>query len=51
MNTEHKVIIGDFKCLYCLLKYKIAPHTNNGALLDLAKLLGCDYFSELQVHF
>lgn len=50
INMEHEVIIGGFKCLYWLLKHEIAHHTNYGALLDLAKLLGCDYFSKLQLN-
>ncbi|KAL7383107.1 hypothetical protein ABVT39_004870 [Epinephelus coioides] len=49
INMEHEAIIGGFKCLYWLLKHEIAHHTNYGALLELAKLLGCDYFSKLQI--
>ena len=47
---EHEAIIGGFKCLNWLLKHEIAYHTNYGALLDFAKLLGCDYFSKLKVN-
>ena len=51
INMEHEAIIGDFKCLYWLLKHEITHHAHYGALLDFAKLLGCDYFSKLQVNY
>ncbi|XP_062239338.1 zinc finger protein 862-like [Platichthys flesus] len=46
---EHEAIIGGFKCLYWLVKHEIAHHTNYPALLDLADLLGCEYFSKLRI--
>ena len=41
-------MIGGFKCLYWLVKHEIAHHTNYSALLDLAQLLGCQYFEKLK---
>ncbi|XP_053286269.1 zinc finger protein 862 [Pleuronectes platessa] len=49
VNMEHEAIIGGFKCLYWLVKHEIAHHTNYPALLDLADLLGCEYFSKLRI--
>lgn len=51
INMEHDAILGGFKCLYFLTKREQAHHTNYPALLDLAKLLGCDYFKKLKVIF
>ncbi|XP_063740542.1 uncharacterized protein LOC134865072 [Eleginops maclovinus] len=48
LNLEHEAIIGGFKCLYWLVKHEIAHHTNYPALLDLADLLGCEYFAKLK---
>ncbi|KAL0964157.1 hypothetical protein UPYG_G00319980 [Umbra pygmaea] len=49
LNVEHEAIIGGFKCLYWLVKHDIATHTNYPALLDLADLLGCEYFAKLKM--
>ncbi|KAK5853452.1 hypothetical protein PBY51_014602 [Eleginops maclovinus] len=49
LNLEHEAIIGGFKCLYWLVKHEIAHHTNYPALLDLADLLGCEYFAKLKI--
>ena len=46
---EHKAIIGGFKCLYWLVKNEQAHHTHYPRLLNLAELLGCDYFKKLKV--
>lgn len=46
---EHEAMIGGFKCLY-LTKREVAHHTNDPALLELAELLGCDYFKKLRVN-
>lgn len=45
---EHEAVIVDFKCLYHLTKREQAHHTNFPELLDLAELLGCDYFTKAQ---
>ena len=37
------------KCLYWLAKEETAHHKKFSSLLELGKLLGCDYFSELEV--
>lgn len=37
-------------CLYYLTKREQAHHTNYPALLELAELLGCDYFKKLKVN-
>ena len=50
-TIEHETIVVSFKCHYWLLKHEFTYHTNYGAIMDLDKLLGCDYFSKLQVHF
>ncbi len=47
---EHVVIIGGFKCLYWLVKNELAHHTNYPKLLNLAELLGGDYFRKLKVN-
>ena len=47
---EHEAVIGGFKCLYHLTKREQAHHTNYPALLELAKLLGCDNFKKLKVN-
>lgn len=49
LNMEHEAIIGGFKCLYWLVKHEIAHHTNYPTLLDLADLLGCEYFAKLKI--
>ena len=46
---EHEAVIGAFKCLYHLTKREQSHHTNYPALLDLAELLGCDYFEKLKM--
>lgn len=51
LTMEHAAIIGGFQCLYWLLKHEVAHHTKYPALLDLGKMLGCDYFSKLKVLF
>lgn len=51
ITMEHEAVVGAFKCLYWLVKHEIAHHTNYPALLDLAKLLGCQYFEKLKVTF
>lgn len=48
---EHEAVIGGFKCLYHLVKKEQAHHTNYSDLLDLAELLGCDYFKKLKVTY
>ncbi|XP_030293899.1 uncharacterized protein LOC115594174 isoform X2 [Sparus aurata] len=49
LTMEHAAIIGGFQCLYWLLKHEVAHHTKYPALLDLGKMLGCDYFSKLKI--
>ena len=49
INMEHESILGGCKCLYYLTKREQAHHTNYPALLDLAELLGCNYFKKLRV--
>lgn len=46
---EHKAVVGGLKCLYRITKRKQAHHTNY-PLLDLAELLGCNYFEKLKVN-
>ena len=45
---EHEAVLGGFSCLYWLVKHEITHHTNYSALLDLAQLLGCQYFEKLK---
>lgn len=47
---EHEAVIGGFKCLYHLTKKEQAHHTNYADLLELAELLGCQYFEKLKVN-
>ncbi|KAM3838264.1 zinc finger protein 862-like [Diretmus argenteus] len=49
LRVEHEAVVGAFKCLYWLVKHEIAHHTNYPALLELAELLGCDYFAKLKI--
>ena len=46
---EHEAVIGGFKCLYHITKREQAHHTNYPAILELAELLGCEYFKKLKV--
>ncbi|KAK5878740.1 hypothetical protein CesoFtcFv8_024121 [Champsocephalus esox] len=47
-QNSHEAVIGGFKCLYHLTKKEHAHHTNYADLLELAELLGCQYF-ELKI--
>ncbi|KAF3837753.1 hypothetical protein F7725_009521 [Dissostichus mawsoni] len=44
-----QAVIGGFKCLYHLTKKEHAHHTNYADLLELAELLGCQYFEKLKI--
>ncbi|KAI9536391.1 hypothetical protein NQZ68_033650 [Dissostichus eleginoides] len=48
ITLEHEAVIGGFKCLYHLTKKEHAHHTNYADLLELAALLGCQYFHQDQ---
>ncbi|CAL8275523.1 unnamed protein product [Arctogadus glacialis] len=45
---EHEAVIGGFKYLYHLTIKEQAHHTNYADLLELAELLGCQYFEKLK---
>ncbi|KAK1876665.1 Zinc finger protein 862 [Dissostichus eleginoides] len=49
ITLEHEAVIGGFKCLYHLTKKEHAHHTNYADLLELAELLGCQYFEKLKI--
>ncbi|KAI4822899.1 hypothetical protein KUCAC02_008420 [Chaenocephalus aceratus] len=49
ITLEHEAVIGGFKCLYLLTKKEHAHHTNYADLLELAELLGCQYFEKLKI--
>lgn len=48
VELEQGAVIGSFSCLYHITKSEQARHTNYPALLELAELLGCDYFKKLE---
>lgn len=41
--------MGGFKRMHWLVKHEITHHTDYPALLDLAKLLGCENFGKLKI--
>ena len=49
ISIKRQAVIGAMKCLYWLAKEETAHHTKFSSLLELGKLLGCDYLSELEV--
>ncbi|KAI4830885.1 hypothetical protein KUCAC02_002486 [Chaenocephalus aceratus] len=49
ITLEHEAVIVGFKCLYHLTKKEHAHHTNYADLLELAELLGCQYFEKLKI--
>ena len=49
VSLQRQAVRGVFKCMYWLAKEETAHHTKFSYLLQLAKSLGCSYFSELEI--
>ena len=49
VSLQREAVRGAFKCMYWLAKEETAHHTKFSSLLQLAKSLGCSYFSEQEI--
>ena len=49
VSLQKQTVQGAFKCMYWLAKEETAHHTKFSFLLQLAKSMGCSYFSELEI--
>ena len=49
ITIEEQALIGALRCMYFLVHSKIPHTTNFASLMDLCKMMGCEYLNALKV--